>query len=91
MVERGDEFADPGLLGERLIEGPDGFAVECDVGETGVLLAQARRASGIMAVTPLRGLFRRNDSWIATDDLFHRDEDGDFLSLIHISEPTRPY
>lgn len=72
------------VLGERLVEGPDGFAVECDVGETGVLLAQARRASGIMAVTPLRGLFRRNDSWIATDDLFHRDEDGDFWLDDHV-------
>ena len=68
----------------RLIEGPDGFAIECDVGETGILLAQARRASGIMAVTPLRGLFSRNDAWIATDDLFHRDEDGDFWLDDHV-------
>ncbi|MFC5752557.1 AMP-binding protein [Actinomadura rugatobispora] len=58
----------------RLAEGPDGFAVECEPGEIGMLVARVQPGQG----RPLRGLFAPGDAWASTGDLFHRDEDGDF-------------
>jgi putative long chain acyl-CoA synthase len=62
----------------RLLEGPDGFAIEVPRGETGMLLARERRGSASLTDSPLRGVFERDDAWVQTGDLFRQDEDGDF-------------
>ena len=62
---------------DRLVEGPDGFAVECDPGEVGMLLARLRRRDGAYPDQSLRALFEGGDAWLATGDLFTVDEDGD--------------
>ena len=62
----------------RLVERPDGFAVRCDAGEVGMLLARVDHTRGPTGATPLRGVFQRDDAWVATGDLFRVDEDGDF-------------
>lgn len=62
----------------RLEEGPDGFAVECEPGEIGMLLARVRPAALGAAARPVRGVFAPEDAWTITGDLFRRDADGDF-------------
>ncbi|MEO3824805.1 AMP-binding protein [Actinomadura sp. B10D3] len=62
----------------RLAEGPDGFAVECEPGEIGMLLARVRLAAIGSAARPVRGVFRPEDAWTITGDLFRRDADGDY-------------
>jgi putative long chain acyl-CoA synthase len=61
----------------RLLEGPDGFALEAPRGETGMLLARERRGVVSSADSPLRGVFERGDAWLSTGDLFRADVDGD--------------
>ena len=41
------------------------------------------------AETPLRGVFRPDDAWVATGDLFRRDADGDFWLLDSIATLIR--
>jgi putative long chain acyl-CoA synthase len=67
----------------RLIEGRDGFAIECEDDETGVLLMRVRPELTPTA-TPLRGVFSRGDAWMAAGDLFRRDRDGDHWLVEHI-------
>jgi putative long chain acyl-CoA synthase len=62
--------------GNRLVQDDRGFAVECDPGQVGMLLAQPRDPAD--AGTVLRGVFARDDRWVSTGDLFRRDGDGDF-------------
>ena len=61
----------------RLVEGPDGFAVECRPGEVGMLLAKLRRRDGAYPDQSLRAMFEGGDAWLATGDLFTVDEEGD--------------
>ena len=61
----------------RLVEGPDGFAVECRPGEVGMLLARLSRRDGAYPDQSLRAMFEGGDAWLATGDLFTVDEDGD--------------
>jgi putative long chain acyl-CoA synthase len=61
-------------LDEGLVEGADGFAVECAPGETGMLLARTTPAA---TANPLRSVVERDDAWLPTGDLMRRDEDGD--------------
>jgi putative long chain acyl-CoA synthase len=72
----------------RLEEGPDGFARECDVDEVGMLLARAS-AGAALSARPLRGVFSRDDAWLATGDLFRRDEDGDHWLVDHVPNLIR--
>jgi putative long chain acyl-CoA synthase len=58
----------------RLVEGPDGLAIECGVDEPGMLLASV----GGSHPNALRGVFASDDAWLPTGDLFRRDADGDF-------------
>jgi putative long chain acyl-CoA synthase len=67
-------------LRRDLILRPDGYTRECDVDEVGMLLARIRRDVSTSAL-PLRGVFSRDDAWIATGDLFRRDRDGDFWRI----------
>jgi putative long chain acyl-CoA synthase len=62
----------------RLAQGPDGFAIECGPGEIGMLLARVRLSAIGSAARPVRGVFRPEDAWTITGDLFRRDADGDF-------------
>ncbi|MGI8559250.1 MAG: AMP-binding protein [Solirubrobacteraceae bacterium] len=77
------------LAAERLLEGPDGFAVQCRPNEPGMLLARVDHNRGLVPGTPLRGLFSKNDAWLATGDLFRRDEDGDHWLVDHASDAIR--
>jgi putative long chain acyl-CoA synthase len=54
-----------------------GYAVACDVDETGLLLVEARRETHGRNEVALRGLFSADDAWIASGALFRRDADGD--------------
>ena len=62
----------------RLAEGPDGFAVRCEPGEIGMLLARVRPSAAGSASRVVRGVFRPEDAWTITGDLFRRDADGDY-------------
>jgi putative long chain acyl-CoA synthase len=66
----------------RLREGPDGFAVECEDNEVGMLLSRAREVAST-SEDPLRGVFKRDDAWHVTGDLFRRDADGDHWLVDH--------
>ena len=61
----------------RLVEGADGFAVECRPGEVGMLLARLSPRDGAYPDQSLRAMFEGGDAWLATGDLFTVDEDGD--------------
>ncbi len=64
----------------KLLLGGDGFAKQCGVDEIGMLLARVR-AGAQTSSAPLRGVFARDDSWLATGDLFKRDRDGDYWRI----------
>lgn len=66
----------------QIVQGDDGFAVECRDGEVGMLLSSPRDAVPTSG-SPLRGVFTREDAWLATGDLFTRDGDGDHWLVDH--------
>lgn len=70
--------------GNRLVEGPDGFATVCDPGEVGMLVSRA--GDDDTAGATLRGIFAPGDRWFATGDLFLKDDDGDYWLADHQSE-----
>ncbi len=74
------------VTGQRLVEGPDGFAQRCGPDETGMLLARAERPADGPVSSPLRGVFEPGDAWIRTGDLFRRDADGDYWLIDHADE-----
>jgi putative long chain acyl-CoA synthase len=64
-----------------------------------MLVARVRPEVVGITGSALRGVFARNDAWLATNDLFRRDDDGDYWfvdyvrALIRTSEgpvPTMP-
>jgi putative long chain acyl-CoA synthase len=61
----------------RLCLRRDGFVEQSGIGEIGMLLARVRTDEPWTG-TPLRGVFASEDAWLATGDLFLRDEDGDY-------------
>lgn len=62
----------------RTIElGTDGHARETTPTEVGLLLARLRPEDANVPGT-LRGVFEAGDAWSSTNDLFLKDEDGDF-------------
>jgi putative long chain acyl-CoA synthase len=69
----------------QLVLGRDGFVQPSQGEEVGMLLARtrAREATATMA---LRGVFSREDAWLATGDLFRRDADGDYWRLDSVRE-----
>lgn len=80
----------------RLETGKDGFAIVCARDEVGMLLAEADVDDPAGSDSALRGVFRRDDAWLATGDLFRRDVDGDYWlvdpvgSLIHTKAGAVP-
>ncbi len=63
----------------------DGFAEQCATDEVGLLLARLEPGEPITS-TPLRGLFSRDDAWLATGDLFRRDGDGDYWRVDSVAD-----
>ncbi len=74
--------------GGRLVLGPDGFAKRCGPDEVGMLLARVS-PTDITSTTPLRGVFSRNDAWLATGDLFRVDADGDYWRVDNVNDVIR--
>ncbi len=68
----------------RLEEGRDGYARVCEPDEPGMLLARHRPDLAGPAGNLLRGVFARDDAWLATGDLFRRDADGDHWLVDHV-------
>ncbi|HYZ79951.1 MAG TPA: acyl-CoA synthetase, partial [Solirubrobacteraceae bacterium] len=66
-------------VSEQLILGRGGFVRRCKTDEVGILVARARPDD--TSVTPMRGVFARDDAWLSTGDLFRRDADGDYWRL----------
>ncbi|MWA05229.1 AMP-binding protein [Actinomadura sp. LD22] len=73
----------------RLVQGPDGLGAECEPGEIGMLLARVRPPALGSAARPVRGVFRPEDAWTITGDLFRRDADGDFWPVGRDAELIR--
>jgi putative long chain acyl-CoA synthase len=63
---------------EQLLLGRGGFVRQCQTDEVGILVARAHPEA---TLTPMRGVFSRDDAWLSTGDLFRRDADGDFWRL----------
>jgi putative long chain acyl-CoA synthase len=79
-----------GLDLERGLETtPSGFARECETNEVGVLVAEVDPEANATTDTPLRGVFRPDDAWLATGDLFRRDPEGDYWLLDSIAALIR--
>jgi putative long chain acyl-CoA synthase len=64
----------------------DGYAVRANPGEVGQLLVNASGKLFAGNEVPMRGLFAPNDAWVATDDLFRVDADGDFWFVGSVSD-----
>ncbi len=73
----------------RLVEDSGGFALECPVDQTGLLLAGVDASRGEIAGKPLRSVFKAGDSWIATGDLVRCDEDGDYWLVDRVTDVIR--
>jgi putative long chain acyl-CoA synthase len=61
----------------RPLTGDDGYAVECEPGEIGLLLVECPPGRLGGNDLPLRGMFAPDDAWVSTGDLFRADRDGD--------------
>ena len=70
---------------DQLVLGDDGFVVRSPAGEPGMLLARSRETTGTSTIA-LRGVFGRDDAWLATGDLFRRDSDGDYFRMDNVRE-----
>jgi putative long chain acyl-CoA synthase len=66
----------------RLLEDDRGFVRECADNEVGLLLGKAG-VHGEMSGVAMRGIFAAGDAWIATENLFRRDADGDYWLVDH--------
>ncbi|HEX8977441.1 MAG TPA: AMP-binding protein [Solirubrobacteraceae bacterium] len=72
----------------QLILGEDGFVKTCGTDEVGMLLVRARTRE-TTATLALRGVFARDDAWLATSDLFRRDADGDYWRMDGVRQFVR--
>ena len=72
----------------QLVLGDGGFVREATTDEVGMLLARSRPDAGVATIA-LRGVFAREDAWLATADLFRRDADGDYWRLDGVAEVIR--
>ena len=63
--------------GVPILEDERGFVRRAEVGEVGVLLAHPRGPVDPLASVK-RGVFAPADTWVSTEYLFRRDEDGDY-------------
>jgi putative long chain acyl-CoA synthase len=65
---------------DLILENDLGFVEVADVNQVGVLLAASNGPIDPTASVK-RGVFAPADTWISTEYLFHRDEDGDYWLL----------
>ena len=72
----------------QLVLGTDGFVRECATDEVGMLLARVRPGNSMSTIS-LRGVFLRDDAWLATGDLFKRDRDGDYWRCDSVRDVIR--
>ena len=70
----------------RMVTDASGFAVRCEPGEVGLLLAEFDVGRGEVDRRPLRGVFRPGDAWIDTGDLVKQDGDGDYWLVDVVSD-----
>lgn len=63
-----------------ILEDDRGFVRRAEAGEIGVLLAHPRGPIDPLASVK-RGVFAPADTWVSTEYLFRRDEDGDYWSV----------
>ena len=73
------------LDAQGLLLNRDGFAERCRTDEVGMLMARVSPTDPL-SITPLRSLFRRDDAWVATGDLFRRDADGDYWRVDGVAD-----
>jgi putative long chain acyl-CoA synthase len=71
-----------------ILEDEQGFVRRAQAGEVGVLLARPRGPVDPTASVK-RGVFAPADTWVSTDQLFRRDEDGDFWLVDNRSSVIR--
>ena len=80
------------------VRGPDGFLVQCAIGEPGLLLGKisgGMRADGgyversDMDERVIRDAFRRGDRWYRSSDLLRRDRNNDFFFVDRIGDTFR--
>jgi putative long chain acyl-CoA synthase len=84
------EIAAYDLEGRDLVREPSGFGRRCADDEVGLLLVRVERERGALTTgRPLRGVFASGDAWIATQDLFRRDDDGDHWLVDHLDDLIR--
>jgi putative long chain acyl-CoA synthase len=69
----------------KIVRDNNGFGREERRGSTGMLVVRGDATSRRGAV-PLLNLFEPGDSWVATNDLFIRDEAGDLWFVDHIGD-----
>ncbi|MCX8562316.1 acyl-CoA synthetase [Mycolicibacterium mucogenicum] len=62
---------------DLILEGDDGFVALAEPNEVGVLLAKPRGPVDPTASVK-RGVFAPGDTWVSTEFLFRRDDDGDY-------------
>ena len=62
---------------DLILEDDEGFVRKAEANEVGVLLARPRGPVDPTAVVK-RGVFAPADTWVSTEVLFRRDEDGDY-------------
>ena len=73
----------------QISTGEDGYALRASPGDVGQLLVDASGKVFAGNDIPLRGVFRRDDSWMVTGDLFRVDKDGDFWFVESMPDPAR--
>src|SRR3546814_20210742 len=73
----------------RLVEGDDGFAQECAVGEVGMLLAKLSHSDGAYPDRSLRALFEGGDAWLPPGDLFRVAARGPHRPLARVHSLLR--
>ncbi len=81
-------LADYDLELDELVLGSDGLAVEAQNEQVGMLLARVDPGEQLSSI-PLRGVFSRDDAWLATGDLFRRDHDRDYWRVDSVREVIR--
>ena len=73
---------------DLIVENTNGFVQLAEVNEPGILLGRSRGPIDPTA-TVNRGVFAPADTWISTEYLFRRDEDGDFWLLGRRGSPIQ--
>ncbi|MDZ7882843.1 MAG: acyl-CoA synthetase [Mycobacterium sp.] len=73
---------------DLILEEDSGFVRRAEAGEVGVLLARPRGPVDPTASVK-RGVFAPADTWVSTEQLFRRDEDGDFWLVDNRSSVIR--